>query len=80
MSFGGWESVVTPIGATTAGWANAWLLMKDRERTVVNDVWLFETPGIFPMLVFILVGIALVSLYFMFDIRRTAGIAAGSPE
>ncbi|MGR8946685.1 MAG: hypothetical protein ACU84Q_01470 [Gammaproteobacteria bacterium] len=58
------------VGATTIGWANAWLLLKAQERTLVNDVWLFETPGIFPMVIFLLTGMAMLSLYFMYDIRR----------
>ena len=27
------------IGATTAGWSHAWILMKARHATVINDVW-----------------------------------------
>ncbi len=57
-------------GATTVGWAHAWLILKSRENTMINEVWLFDKPGIFPALIFLLTAIALISLYFMYDVRK----------
>ena len=57
-------------GATTVGWANAFLILKADEETMLNQVWLFDKLGIFPGLISVVVGVCLLSLYFMYDVRR----------
>ena len=52
-------------GATTVGWGNAWLILKAREQTMVDQVWVFDRPGWLPVLTLLLTAIALTSLYFM---------------
>jgi len=62
------SSLVT--GTTTVGWANAWLILKSQQKTMLEQVWVFSKPGIFPALISVLIGVALLSLYFMYDVRR----------
>ena len=58
-------------GATTIGWGNAWLILKAREPTMVDQVWVFDKPGWLPVITLLLVAITLTSLYFMYDARKS---------
>ena len=57
-------------GTTTVGWAQAWLTLRERERTMLDDVWLFNDIGWIGAVSFLFVTISSVSLYFMYDIRN----------
>ena len=57
-------------GSTTVGWAQAWTLLRTQQKTMLDGVWMFNDIGWIGAVSFLLVTIALVSLYFMYDVRR----------
>jgi hypothetical protein len=57
-------------GTTTVGWAQAWLTLREREATMLDDVWLFNDIGWIGMVSFLFITIAVVSMYFMYDVRK----------
>jgi hypothetical protein len=59
-------------GITTVGWSQAWLVLRAREETMLNEVWLFNDIGWIGTVTFLFVTISVVSLYFMYDIRKKA--------
>ena len=58
-------------GATTVGWSNAYLILKAREDTLLNEVWIFDKPGWLPIVILLLTAISVMSLYFMYDARKS---------
>lgn len=53
------------------GYSNSWLLLRSRERTIFDEVWLFaEIDYYSTMAGVVLFGGVFVSLYFMYNIRK----------
>ena len=59
------------FGASAQGYAEAWVKMRCRVNTVFDDVAVFANVSFYgEAAIFILMGGTLLSLYFMYDIRR----------
>ena len=59
------------FGGSFIGYSDAWLTIKARESTAIDEVLLFNFPGWLPTITTAVVGISLLSLYFMYDLRRS---------
>ena len=63
-------------GVTTVGWAQAWMILREREKTMVDQVPLFNDIGWIGSVSFLLITIAVVSLYFMYDVRKSIKVSS----
>ena len=59
------------FGASLVGYSNVWFVVKAREPTAFDEVWIFSNFGWLPGLITVVVGITALSLYFMYDIRKS---------
>ena len=59
------------FGASAHGYGHSWVLLNEREQTILKEAYVFADAGFFTssIAVFLLGGTAL-SLYFMYDIRK----------
>lgn len=64
-------------GSATIGWSVAWQILRSRESSLFDAVWIFKYTDWIVVLTPFLVGVILTSFYFMFDIRRRS--PNGSP-
>jgi len=60
----------TAFGAAGLGYVDAWLQLKTREATILDNVWLFQKFVWVEGIIMMLLAICLLSLYFMYDVRR----------
>jgi hypothetical protein len=58
------------FGATGIGYADAWLRLKSREDTILDEVWVFNMGGWVEGLTVIVFCASLACTYFLIDIRR----------
>ena len=59
------------VAATGIGYSHAWILLKAREVTILDEVWVFNRTEWIEGLVFAAIAVSTASLYFMYDIRKT---------
>jgi hypothetical protein len=59
------------FGASTIGYSDAWLLVKAQETTPLDQVWIFNNFEWLPVIIVVVVGVPLLSLYFMYDVRKS---------
>jgi hypothetical protein len=57
-------------GASTISWSEAFQLLGARERSIMDEVWLFENASWVIWLVPLFSMVVFTSLYFMYDVRR----------
>ena len=58
------------FGVTALIYTDAWLLLKERESTIFDNVRLLQSAMWFEGAAMMLIGISSLSLYFMYDMRR----------
>ena len=54
----------------TVGWSEAWMRLREREESVIDDIWLFENMQWLYWQLPMLTLVVLASLWFMWDVRR----------
>ena len=60
----------TFVGSSAVAWGYAWHELKTRQPTLLDDVWLMKHFQWVEVLALFLVSLCLVSLYFLYDVRR----------
>ena len=59
-------------GAASLGWTMAWQTFREREASVFDELWIFNSVdwmlGMVPFIFFVMA----LSFYFMYDIRRNS--------
>ena len=59
------------FGASGIGYSDAWLQLRERESSIIDNVWVFtKLQGYLEGAIIIVVAGTVVSLYFMYDTRR----------
>ena len=66
--------IATMFGATGWGYADAWLRLRARGPSILDEVFVFGVPGWSSALGLMTIASIFASLYFMLDIRRRARI------
>ncbi len=59
------------FGASTVGYTNIWFIVKSRWPTAFDEVWIFNNFAWQPGIITVVLGITALSLYFMYDIRKS---------
>jgi len=57
-------------GASAVAWSEAFQLFRTKERSILDEVWIFENTNWTFTLSPILVMVVFTSLYFMYNVRR----------
>jgi hypothetical protein len=60
------------FGAAAIGWTGAYDDLKNREQTILDDYWILNIAEWASGVLVMVVSIILVSLYFMYDVRKRA--------
>lgn len=64
-------ALATMFAATSVGYVDGWVQLHERESTVLDQVWVFShVEGYVEGLAFVFISGTLISLYFMYDVRK----------
>ncbi len=62
------------FASTAAGYAQSWVLLRARERTILDEAWAFtEIPFYVEGGTIFVCGGMLASFYFMYNVRQQGG-------
>lgn len=60
----------TVFGLTALIYSKAWFLLKAKQPTIFDDIWFLSDAGWIEGVAVMLLTISLLSVYFMFDVRK----------
>ena len=60
----------TLAGTSSVAWAFTWTELKSQRVTILDEVWLMKHFGWVEVLAAILLSLGVLSLYFMYDVRK----------